>query len=97
MFQQEAGLPAGSGRTDVMSAVQRPGKGRPEKHYARHKTVEDVVAALTSGSGCGAVLVGEHGAGKSFIAQRALEQLGDDYLVVQVRGSSISSKFRTVP
>ena len=50
------------------------------------------MAALTSGSGCGAVIVGEHGAGKSFIAQRALEQLGDDYLVVQVRGSSISSK-----
>jgi len=50
-------------------------KGRPEKHYTRHKTVEDVVAALTSGSGCGAVIVGEHGAGKSFIAQRALEQL----------------------
>lgn len=92
MFQQEAGVPAGSGRTDVMSAAQRPGKGRPEKRYARHKTVEDVVAALTTGSGCGAVIVGEHGAGKSFIAQRALEQLGDDYLVVQVRGSSISSK-----
>lgn len=92
MFQQEAGLPAGIGRTDVMSAAQRPGKGRPEKHYTRHKTVEDVVAALTSGSGCGAVIVGEHGAGKSFIAQRALELLGDDYLVVQVRGSSISSK-----
>ncbi len=50
------------------------------------------MAALTSGSGCGAVIVGEHGAGKSFIAQRALEQLGDDFLVVQVRGSSISSK-----
>ncbi|HET8877903.1 MAG TPA: LuxR family transcriptional regulator [Arthrobacter sp.] len=47
---------------------------------------------LTSGSGCGVVLVGEHGAGKSFIAQRALEHLGEDYLVVQVRGSSISSK-----
>lgn len=92
MFQQEAGLPVGSGRTDVMSAVQRPGKGRSEKLYARHKTVKEVVAALTSGSGCGAVLVGEHGTGKSFIAQRALEQLGDDYLVVQVRGSSISSK-----
>jgi DNA-binding CsgD family transcriptional regulator len=92
MFQQEAGLPAGIGRTDMMSAAQRPGKGRPEKHYTRHKTVEVVVAALTSGSGCGAVIVGEHGAGKSFIAQRALELLGDDYLVVQVRGSSISSK-----
>lgn len=92
MYQQEAGLPAGSGRTDVMSAAQRPGKGRPEKHYTRHKTVAEVVAALTSGSGCGAVIVGEHGAGKSFVAQRALEKLGEDYLVVQVRGSSISSK-----
>ena len=92
MFQQEAGLPAGSGRSDVMSAVQRPGKGRLEKRYIRHKTVEEVLSALTSGSGCGAVLVGEHGAGKSFVAQRALEQLGDEYLVVQVRGSSISSK-----
>ena len=51
-----------------------------------------MVETLTSGSGCGIVLVGDHGAGKSFIAQRALEQLGDEYLVVQVRGSSISSK-----
>lgn len=92
MFQQEAGLSAGSGRTDVISAAQRPGKGWHQKHYTRHKTVVDVVAALTSGTGCGAVIVGEHGAGKSFIAQRALEQLGDDFLVVQVRGSSISSK-----
>ena len=92
MFQQEAGLPAGSGRTDVILTAQRPGKGRPEKHYTRHKTVTEVVTALSSGSGCGAVIVGEHGAGKSFIAQRALEQLGEDYLVVQVRGSSISSK-----
>ena len=92
MFQQEAGPPAGSGRSDVMSVVQRPGKGRLEKRYIRRKTVDDVVASLTSGSGCGAVLVGEHGAGKSFVAQRALEQLGDEYLVVQVRGSSISSK-----
>jgi len=92
MFQQEAGLPAGSGRTDVISAAQRPGKGWHQKHYTRHKTVADVVAALTSGTGCGAVIVGEHGAGKSFIAQRALEQLGDEFLVVQVRGSSISSK-----
>lgn len=92
MFQQEAGLPAGSGRTDVISAAQQQGKGWHQKRYARHKTVLDVVAALTSGTGCGAVIVGEHGAGKSFIAQRALEQLGDDFLVVQVRGSSISSK-----
>ena len=92
MFQQEAGLPAGSGRTDVISAAQQQGKGWHQKHYTRHKTVLDVVAALTSGTGCGAVIVGEHGAGKSFIAQRALEQLGDDFLVVQVRGSSISSK-----
>ena len=92
MFQQEAGLPAGSGRTDVISAAQHQGKGWHQKRYTRHKTVLDVVSALTSGSGCGAVIVGEHGAGKSFIAQRALEQLGDDFLVVQVRGSSISSK-----
>ena len=92
MYQQEAGLPAGNGRTDVTSAAQRLGRGRQQKRYARQKTVSEVLAALTSGSGCGAVLVGEHGAGKSFIAQRALEQLGEDYLVVQVRGSSISSK-----
>lgn len=92
MYQHESGLPAGSGRTDMMSTAQRSGKGRSGKNYARHKTVDDVVAALTSGSGCGAIIVGEHGAGKSFIAQRALERLGDDYVVVQVRGSSISSK-----
>ncbi|XTR51877.1 AAA family ATPase [Pseudarthrobacter sp. So.54] len=84
-------MPAGSGRTDTISAVQRQGR-RLEKQYTRHQTVGEVVTALTSGSGCGAVIVGEHGAGKSFIAQRALEQLGEDYLVVHVRGSSISSK-----
>ena len=91
MFQQESAAPAGSGRTDTISAVQRQGR-RLEKQYTRHQTVGEVVTALTSGSGCGAVIVGEHGAGKSFIAQRALEQLGEDYLVVHVRGSSISSK-----
>ncbi|MEC5190388.1 MULTISPECIES: LuxR C-terminal-related transcriptional regulator [unclassified Arthrobacter] len=91
MFQQESAVPAGSGRTDTISAVQRQGR-RLEKQYTRHQTVGEVVTALTSGLGCGAVIVGEHGAGKSFIAQRALEQLGEDYLVVHVRGSSISSK-----
>lgn len=92
MFQQEAVLSSGSGRTDVISSAHRPGTAWQEKRYTRRQTVDDVVAALTTGSGCGAVIVGEHGAGKSFVAQRALEQLGDDYLVVQVRGSSISSK-----
>lgn len=92
MFQQEAGLSAGSGRTKVISTAHQPGKVWHEKRYTRHQTVDDVVAALTSGSGCGAVIVGEHGAGKSFIAQRALERLGEEFLVVQVRGSSISSK-----
>lgn len=92
MFQQEAGVPAGSGKTDTISLAQQPSKGRPEKPFTRQLVVSDVVGTMTSGSGCGVVLVGEHGSGKSFIAQRALEQLGDDYLVVQVRGSSISSK-----
>jgi len=92
MFQQEAGVPAGSGKTDAISPAQRPPQGRQEKPFTRQHVVADVLETLTSGSGCGVVLVGEHGAGKSFIAQRTLEQLGDDYLVVQVRGSSISSK-----
>ncbi len=92
MFQQEAGVPAGSGKTDTIALAQQPSKGRQEKQFTRQQVVSDVIGTMTSGSGCGVVLVGEHGAGKSFIAQRALEQLGEDYLVVQVRGSSISSK-----
>ncbi|MEQ4518924.1 LuxR family transcriptional regulator [Pseudarthrobacter sp. B907] len=92
MFQQEAGVPAGSGKTDAIPPAQRPPHGRQEKPFTRQHIVADVLETLTSGTGCGVVLVGEHGAGKSFIAQRTLEQLGDDYLVVQVRGSSISSK-----
>lgn len=92
MFQQDAGLPAGSGQTDAISPAHRLAHGRYERPFARQQIVAEVVETLTSGSGCGIVLVGEHGAGKSFIAQRALEQLGEDYLVVQVRGSSISSK-----
>ena len=93
MFQQDAGLPAGSGQTEAILPAQRNGYGRnKDRPFTRQQVVAEVVETLTSGSGCGIVLVGDHGAGKSFIAQRALEQLGDEYLVVQVRGSSISSK-----
>ncbi len=92
MFQQDAGLSAGSGPTDATLPVHRLGLGRHDRSYTRQQCVADIVETLTSGSGCGIVLVGEHGAGKSFTAQRALEELGDEYLVVQVRGSSISSK-----
>jgi DNA-binding CsgD family transcriptional regulator len=92
MFQQDVGLPAGSGKTTAISSAQRFVPGRYDKPFIRNHIVAEVVETLTSGSGCGVVLVGEHGAGKSFIAQRALEQLGPDYAVVQVRGSSISSK-----
>ena len=92
MFQHDVGLPAGSGKTDAISSAQRLSQGRYDKPFTRQQIVADVVETLTSGSGCGVVLVGDHGAGKSFIAQRALEQLGEDYMVVQVRGSSISSK-----
>ncbi|MCU1548163.1 MAG: hypothetical protein JWO29_1114 [Arthrobacter sp.] len=92
MFQQDTVLPAGSGQTDALVPTQRLVQGRYERPFTRQQIAADVLETLTSGSGCGIVLVGEHGAGKSFIAQRALEQLGEDYLVVQVRGSSISSK-----
>ena len=93
MFQQDAGLPAGSGQTEAIFPAQRNRFGRhKDSPFTRQQLVAEVVETLTSGSGCGVVLVGDHGAGKSFIAQRALEQLGDEYLVVQVRGSSISSK-----
>ncbi|WP_346960586.1 LuxR family transcriptional regulator [uncultured Arthrobacter sp.] len=85
-------MPAGSGKTDAISPAHRPSQGRRDEPFTRQQTVSDVVETLTSGAGCGVILVGEHGAGKSFIAQRALERLGDDYLVVQVRGSSIASK-----
>jgi len=92
MFQQSVGMPAGSGKTNFMTPVQRPMQGWRDKPYTRRDLVKKILAALTSDSGCGVVVVGEHGTGKSFVAQRALEQLGEEYLVVQVRGSSISSK-----
>ncbi|MEC5180185.1 helix-turn-helix transcriptional regulator [Arthrobacter sp. CG_A4] len=92
MFQHDVGLPAGSGKTEAILPAQRFTQGRYDKPFTRNQIVADVVETLTAGSGCGVVLVGEHGAGKSFVAQRALEQLGENYVVVQIRGSSISSK-----
>ncbi|WP_157366456.1 helix-turn-helix transcriptional regulator [Arthrobacter sp. Soil763] len=92
MFQQESGVSAGSGKTEAIPQARRPFQERHEKPFTRQHIVTDIVSTLKSGVGCGVVLVGEHGAGKSFIAQRALEQLGGDHMVVQVRGSSIASK-----
>lgn len=92
MYQQEVAAPAGSGSRNVLSVVQSRGKGRSTKQYTRQNIADEVLTALTSGIGRGAVIVGEPGAGKSYLAQRALEQLGEDYLVVQVRGSSISAQ-----
>ena len=96
MFQQEAGLPAGSGQTEATFPPQRNGYGRnKDRAFTRQQVVAEVVDTLTSGSGCGIVLVGDHGAGKSFIAQRAIEQLGDEYLVVQVRAARFPPSFPT--
>ncbi|WP_274707818.1 helix-turn-helix transcriptional regulator [Arthrobacter sp. H16F315] len=92
MFQHSGSLPAGSGTTDPVPSSQHSHPGWHDRPYARRDLVANILAGLQSGSGCGVVLVGEHGAGKSFLAQRAVEQLGDGHLVVQVRGSSISSK-----
>ncbi|MFJ5861604.1 LuxR C-terminal-related transcriptional regulator [Pseudarthrobacter sp. NPDC092439] len=49
-----------------------------------------IASELASGTGCGVLLVGGPGSGKSFMARRALEQLGQNYVVVQVRGTAAS-------
>lgn len=56
----------------------------------RHDAIVGIATELASGTGCGVLLTGAPGAGKSFMARRALEQLGQDCLVVQVRGSAAS-------
>lgn len=59
--------------------------------YCRQSTVADVLEILRDRAGCGVVLVGEHGTGKSFLARKAVEQLREDCIVVHIQGSSIAS------
>ncbi|MCU1518134.1 MAG: hypothetical protein JWQ75_2855 [Pseudarthrobacter sp.] len=90
MYQQKASLSRDNEKTG-RPTLGEPGTQAHQDHFVRHHIVVDVVTELTSGSSSGVMIVGDHGTGKSFIAQRALERLGKDHFVVQVRGSSVSS------
>ena len=89
MVQQGVRLTPSEAATVSMADV-RARLGQSESD-PRQDAVARVVAELTSGFRRGVVIVGGHGVGKSFIAQRAIKQLHDDHLVVQVRGSSTTS------
>ncbi|MBG0738321.1 AAA family ATPase [Paeniglutamicibacter antarcticus] len=59
--------------------------------YCRQVLVDDIVTVLSDGSKCGVILVGEYGAGKSFLAKKALAQLGDNAQIIQIRGNSMAA------
>lgn len=77
------------------SEVPDGAKGKSRPAWCRQDLVEDILGSLTGqgspGGSCGAVVVGAPGVGKTFLARKALERLDDGYLVVQVKGSSISA------
>ncbi|WP_445154391.1 LuxR C-terminal-related transcriptional regulator [Arthrobacter sp. Hor0625] len=74
---------------DVL-APRTGGSSRPE--WCRRELVGEILGNLTgqggTGGSCGAVVVGAPGAGKTFLARKALERLDHSYLVVQVEGRS---------
>ncbi len=59
--------------------------------YCRQVLVDDIVAVLSDGSKCGVILVGEYGAGKTFLARKAIAQLGEKVQLVQIRGNSMAA------
>ena len=54
----------------------------------RDAVVETVLASLAGGAGVGAILVGEYGVGKSFVARQTIDVLGAKALVMSLRCSS---------
>lgn len=90
MYQQKASLSPDQEATG--NPLGEPGSPTAyQKKFVRDHMVVEIVTELASGSSSGVIIVGDHGSGKSFVAQRALERLDNDHYVVQVRGSSVSS------
>ncbi|WP_028281471.1 LuxR C-terminal-related transcriptional regulator [Arthrobacter sp. H5] len=58
----------------------------------RDSELRDVRRALLDSEGHGAILTGQSGVGKTALAQRIARQLGDEFDLVYVRGSSITAK-----
>ncbi|MBW4095243.1 MAG: helix-turn-helix domain-containing protein [Acidobacteria bacterium] len=59
--------------------------------YCRRDMVRTMVNVLRDSSGFGVLLVGEHGTGKTYLARKAIDQLKNEYLIVQAQGSSVAS------
>ncbi|MCY0905718.1 LuxR C-terminal-related transcriptional regulator [Arthrobacter sp. H14-L1] len=59
--------------------------------FYRQVLVEDIVTVLNDGSKCGVILVGEYGAGKTFLARKAIAQLGENVQLVQIRGNTMAA------
>lgn len=91
MHQETSGLARHSVDKPHTGAWANSEPGGYQGEYIRRDVVQSVVAELTAGSSCGVLLVGSPGVGKSFIAQRVLEQLDSQYFVVHVRGSASCS------
>ncbi|MCU1574753.1 MAG: hypothetical protein JWO93_2835 [Micrococcaceae bacterium] len=72
-----------------LPGAPRASNGGGTPAYCRQGIVAQIVSDLRTGRGV--VLVGAEGTGKTFLARRATEQLSADYLLVQVRGSSIAA------
>lgn len=59
--------------------------------HIRPALVASVTNALRSLEHCGALLIGDHGVGKTFIARQAMEELTGQCLMVSLRGSEATS------
>ena len=59
--------------------------------HIRPGLVASVTSALRSQEHCGALLIGDHGVGKTFIARQAMEELAGQCLMVSLRGSEATS------
>lgn len=59
--------------------------------HVRPALVAAVTAALHSQDHCGALLIGDHGVGKTFIARQAMEEIAGQCLTVSLRGSEATS------
>ncbi|MCZ2402961.1 AAA family ATPase [Paenarthrobacter sp. Z7-10] len=89
MLQLDAVATGNAAKTEIPS---RTSSAETESYpYCRQETVAELLDILRDRAGCGAVLVGDHGTGKSFLARKAIEQLREDSLVLQAQGSSIAS------
>ncbi|MHA7272967.1 LuxR C-terminal-related transcriptional regulator [Arthrobacter sp. TMT4-20] len=74
-----------------MTAVARPTAAHLQGP-GRSALVSDMTRVLLSSRGCGALLVGRRGVGKSYLAKQVIDNLPDSAEVVHLRGSSTLSR-----